>query len=103
MGGTTQYDVAVLGAGLSGLVTARELVRAGRSVVVLEARDRVGGRILDHPLESGGVVESGAAFIGPTQDRLQALADELGVASFPLPRGLRRGRGRSCPACRSLR
>ena len=83
-----RYDVAVLGGGLSGLVAARELTRAGRSVVVLEARDRVGGRILDHPLEHGGVVESGAAFVGPTQDRLEALADELGVESFPLPRGL---------------
>ncbi len=88
MNGSESYDVAVLGAGLSGLVTARELTRAGRSVVVLEARDRVGGRILDHPLDSGGVVESGAAFIGPTQDRLEALARELGVVSFPLPRGL---------------
>jgi monoamine oxidase len=83
-----RYDVAVLGAGLSGLVAARDLGRAGRSVLVLEARDRVGGRVLDHPLDAGGVVESGAAFIGPTQDRLEALAAELGVRSFPLPRGL---------------
>ncbi len=88
MGAPESYDVAVLGAGLSGLVTARDLTRAGRHVLVLEARDRVGGRILDHPLDSGGVVESGAAFIGPTQDRLQALADELGVATFRGPRGL---------------
>jgi monoamine oxidase len=82
------YDVAVLGAGLSGLVAARDLSRAGRSVLVLEARDRVGGRVLDHPLGVGGVVESGAAFIGPTQDRLETLATELGVRSFPIPRGL---------------
>lgn len=82
------YDAVVLGAGLSGLVAARDLSRAGRSVLVLEARDRVGGRILDHRLDSGAVVESGAAFIGPTQDRLAALAAELGVSTFGPPRGL---------------
>ena len=75
-------DVVVVGAGLSGLVTARELVRKGRSVLVLEARDRVGGRILNHTLTNGSVIESGGAFVGPTQDHVLALADELGVKTF---------------------
>ncbi len=75
-------DVVVVGAGISGLVAARELARAGRSVLVLEARDRVGGRVLNHTLTSGAVVESGAAFVGPTQDQLLALAAELGVETF---------------------
>jgi monoamine oxidase len=76
-------DVCVVGAGLAGLVTARELVRAGRDVVVLEARDRVGGRILNHRIAAGVVTEIGAEFTGPTQDRIQALAAEVGVDLFP--------------------
>ena len=75
-------DVCVVGAGLAGLVTARELVRSGRDVVVLEARDRVGGRILNHRIAPGVVTELGAEFTGPTQDRIQALAAEVGVGLF---------------------
>jgi len=66
-------DVCVVGAGLAGLVTARELVRSGRDVVVLEARNRVGGRVLNHRISPGVVTELGAEFTGPTQDRIQAL------------------------------
>ena len=76
-------DVCVVGAGLAGLVTARQLVRAGNDVVVLEARDRVGGRVLNHRIGPGVVTELGAEFTGPTQDRIQALAAEVGVALFP--------------------
>ena len=76
-------DVAVVGAGLAGLVAARELIRAGRDVVVLEARERVGGRLLNHPIGDGKVVEVGGQWIGPTQDRIEALAAELGVPTFP--------------------
>jgi monoamine oxidase len=78
-----EVDVVVIGAGLAGLVAARDLQRAGRSVVVLEARDRVGGRTLNQELGGGKVVEAGGQWIGPTQDRLAALADELGVERFP--------------------
>src|SRR4030088_1992314 len=75
-------DVVVAGAGISGLVAARAIARAGRSVVLLEARDRVGGRVLNHTLANGSVVESGGAFVGPTQDHILALAAELSVKTF---------------------
>ncbi len=52
-------------------------------MVVLEARDRVGGRVLNHAIGDGKVVEVGGQWIGPTQDRLAALAGDLGVATFP--------------------
>ena len=51
--------------------------------MVLEARDRVGGRVLNHDIGDGKVVEVGGQWIGPTQDRLAALAGDLGVATFP--------------------
>jgi monoamine oxidase len=76
-------DVAVVGAGLAGLTAARRLSAAGASVTVLEARDRVGGRTLNEPLGDGQVVEVGGQWIGPTQDRLAALAAEVGVDTYP--------------------
>jgi monoamine oxidase len=76
-------DVVVVGAGLAGLTCARRLVAAGRDVIVLEARDRVGGRTLNHDLGDGQVVETGGQFVGPTQDRVLALAKELGVETYP--------------------
>ena len=55
----------------------------GLSVCVLEARDRVGGRTLDHPIGGGHVVEGGGQWVGPGQTRVLALAKELGIATFP--------------------
>jgi monoamine oxidase len=80
---THEADVVVVGAGLAGLAAARELAAAGASVVVVEARDRVGGRVHNHDIGGGNVVEVGAQWIGPTQDRLAAVAAELGVETFP--------------------
>jgi monoamine oxidase len=77
-------DVVVVGAGLSGLTAARLLAAAGRDVLVLEARDRVGGRTLNHSIGGGHVVEVGGEFVGPTQDRILALARAVGVATFPV-------------------
>jgi monoamine oxidase len=74
--------VAVVGAGLSGLTAARSIAAAGRSVILLEARDRVGGRTLNHPLGGGKVVEVGGQWIGPTQDHLAAMARAHGVATY---------------------
>jgi monoamine oxidase len=58
-------------------------VAQGFSVVVLEARERVGGRVENHEIGGGKVVEVGGQWIGPTQARLAALARELGVETFP--------------------
>src|SRR6266567_1041099 len=80
---TRSADVIVVGAGLAGLTAARQIVKAGRSVIVLEARDRVGGRVLNHPLANGAYTELGGMFTGPTQDHIQALAAEVGVGTFP--------------------
>ena len=80
---TRDADLVVVGAGLAGLSAARVAAAAGASVVVVEARDRVGGRVLNEDIGGGNVVEVGAQWIGPTQDRLAALAGELGVETFP--------------------
>jgi len=76
-------DVAVVGGGLAGLSAARTIARAGHSVVVLEARERVGGRTWNRPITGGAYVDAGAEFVGPTQDRIKALAKEVGVETFP--------------------
>ncbi len=72
-----------MGAGLAGLTAARAVRDAGRSVLVLEARHRVGGRNIDRAIGSGAVVELGGQWAGPGQDRVLGLAKELGVATFP--------------------
>jgi monoamine oxidase len=77
-----QLDVAIVGAGLAGLTAARRLVAAGHSVVVLEARERVGGRTLNADLGGGHVSELGAQFIDPTHTRIAALAAAVGVRTF---------------------
>jgi monoamine oxidase len=80
---THEADVIVVGAGLAGLAAARRLRARDASVAVVEARERVGGRVLNHDIGDGKVVEVGGQWIGPTQDRLAALAAELGVETFP--------------------
>src|SRR3954471_9149605 len=79
---TRTADVCVVGAGFAGLTAARELVNAGKSVVVLEARGVVGGRVQNHELGGGQVSERGGTFVGPTQDHVLALAQQLGVEKF---------------------
>ena len=75
-------DAVVVGAGLSGLVAAADLAARGLEVVVFEAKDRVGGRTLNQALPGGGVVEAGGEWVGPTQDAILALAEQLQVPTF---------------------
>lgn len=77
-----ECDVAVVGAGLAGLSAARSLTERGLSVLVVEARDRVGGRLLGHELADGSIVEVGGQWVGPTQLRVNAWIDELGLERF---------------------
>jgi monoamine oxidase len=82
--GLDGYDAVVVGAGYAGLAAARRLALAGKSVIVLEARDRVGGRTLNHSLEGGAITELGAGYVGPTQDELFALLNHYNVGTFPV-------------------
>ncbi|MFX1766369.1 FAD-dependent oxidoreductase [Paraburkholderia sp. A1RI-2L] len=77
-------DVAIIGAGLAGLTAARDLQRAGcQSFVVLEARNRVGGRTYNQDLGHGVVSEAGGQWIGPGQTAIADLTRELEVETFP--------------------
>jgi monoamine oxidase len=78
-----KVDVVVVGAGFAGLTAARKLAAAGKEVCVLEARDRVGGRTLNHRVQKGVIAEVGGQYVGPTQDRVLALAKAVGVDIFP--------------------
>ncbi|MFY1584234.1 FAD-dependent oxidoreductase [Micromonospora sp. WMMD734] len=75
--------VVVVGAGFSGLAAAAALCRGGARVVVLEARDRVGGRVATRRLDDGTALDLGAQWIGPTQERMAALVAEHGLTTFP--------------------
>ena len=76
-------DVVIVGAGLAGLTAARDLRRAGcESFLVLEARDRVGGRTFNHDLGNGYISEAGGQWIGPGQTAVADLARELAVDTF---------------------
>jgi monoamine oxidase len=77
-----KVDVVVVGAGFAGLTAARQLAKAGKEVCVLEARDRVGGRTLNHRVQKGVIAELGGEYVGPTQDRVLALAKAVGVKTF---------------------
>jgi monoamine oxidase len=77
-----QVDVIVVGAGLAGLTAAASLKKRGASVTVLEARDRVGGRTLNHVLPGGEVIDAGGEYVGPTQDYILGLLKELKIDTF---------------------
>src|SRR5688500_9401969 len=76
-------DVVIVGAGLAGLTAARDIQAQGASAIVLEARERVGGRLLNEDIAGGQVVEVGGQWIGPGQERVAALARDLGLETFP--------------------
>ncbi|BBZ10640.1 flavin monoamine oxidase family protein [Mycobacterium branderi] len=75
-------DVVVVGAGLAGLAAARELRRAGKRVLVVEARDEVGGRARSRELD-GSVADFGGEWIGRAHRRMYALVRELGLQVEP--------------------
>lgn len=81
--GRTPLHIAIVGAGFAGLTAARALKTAGHRVTILEARERVGGRIHTKSAKDGTPVDVGGQWIGPGQDRVIALAEELGVETFP--------------------
>ncbi|MHB1571047.1 MAG: flavin monoamine oxidase family protein, partial [Solirubrobacteraceae bacterium] len=75
--------MAIIGAGLAGMHAAWRLHGAGLQVVVLEARERVGGRTWSHALADGTVVERGGEFVAPDDDVLRGLCGELGLPLIP--------------------
>jgi monoamine oxidase len=75
-------DVCVVGAGYAGLTAARRLTQAGRAVAVLEARDRVGGRIWTETRPGGLSVDRGGAWLSPDHHAVFALTKELGVSTY---------------------
>ncbi|MEB4211093.1 flavin monoamine oxidase family protein [Mycobacterium sp. 94-17] len=79
----SDLDVIVVGAGLSGLTAASDIASAGLSVGVIEARDRIGGRIYTISDDFGHPVEFGAEFVGPHQTAILELADRYGLRLQP--------------------
>src|ERR1700730_5278976 len=75
-------DVCVVGAGYAGLTAARRSHHGGKSVVVLEARDRVGGRIWTPRLSDGSPVDRGGAWLAPKHDAILGLAREVGASTY---------------------
>ena len=80
---SADYDVVIIGAGLAGLTAATAISREAHSVLVVEARDRVGGRTYDVTAGHGVTLEMGGEWTGPGQTEVQALASQLGVHTFP--------------------
>jgi monoamine oxidase len=78
-----EADVCVIGAGFSGIAAARKLQDAGLEVVVMEARNRVGGRVWNREMDDGTVVSVGGTWLGKGHDRLFALSRELGMTTYP--------------------
>jgi monoamine oxidase len=78
----TDVDVCVVGAGYAGLTAALRLSQAGQSVAVLEARDRIGGRIWTELLPDGSAVDRGGAWLAPKHDAIFGLAREMGVSTY---------------------
>lgn len=76
--------VVVVGAGLSGLVAARELQRRGVDVIVLEAADRAGGRAMSETSALGSRLDVGGQWIGHDHQRVKQLASELGLHLYPM-------------------
>jgi monoamine oxidase len=78
-----ETEICVIGAGFAGLAAARKLAAAGRDVLVLEARNRVGGRVWNRQMSDGTIVSAGGTWLGRGQDRMFAICQELGITTYP--------------------
>jgi len=81
--GPKRVDVVVVGAGLSGLMAARQLKQLGMKVHILESRDRTGGRMVRKATESGHFIDLGGQWGGQSHHRLRSLVRELGLETYP--------------------
>lgn len=77
-----QADSCVIGAGYAGLAAAYKLQKAGKTVVVLEARDRIGGKVFTQTLPDGTAINMGGTWIGEGHTRLYELVREFGVEIY---------------------
>lgn len=77
-----RVDAIIVGAGMSGLAAARKLRRSGKRIVILEARERVGGRVKAGAL-AGHSIDLGGMWVGPTQIRLLEILREYRIATMP--------------------
>jgi monoamine oxidase len=84
---SSHHDVIVVGAGLAGLRCAGDLVAAGRDPLVLDARQRVGGRVFSHRFSDGQWCERGAEFVDAAHVEVLGLAARLGLATSGVPSG----------------
>jgi monoamine oxidase len=101
-GDAVVVDVVVVGAGLSGLVCARELRRQGLTVQLLEARERSGGRMVGHQSAWGLQLDLGGQWVGATHHRLIGLLEEFGLVRYPTPydgQGIFHWQGKAHRAC----
>ena len=76
-------DFCVVGAGFAGLAAARRLLDRGQTVTLLEARDRVGGRVWNRSAADGTVASVGGTWLGKRQDRMFELCREFGLDIYP--------------------
>ncbi|WP_419420177.1 flavin monoamine oxidase family protein [Legionella sp. D16C41] len=77
-----KVDVCIIGAGFAGLAAAYKLKQSGKTLVVLEARDRVGGRVYTHSLSNNIAINRGGTWLGQGHQRMHALVKELGMATY---------------------
>ncbi len=76
-------DYVVVGAGFAGLAATKRLQDRGKSVALIEARDRVGGRVWNRVAEDGTVVSVGGTWLGKRQNRMFELARDVGLDVYP--------------------